>query len=331
VLCCVGGGIGNVVMATPALAALARLGFEVSVYLQPEAEPAAELLRGWDALRDVIVGPPPAPERFDFALHTVWSRRRGIHPDERSPGRVDLRNMHEAEANMVPVRALGYAGPLPPAYVETAPPRQHLLPPRTPRAPRTATAEGGGTATTAGAKRPAVLGVLGGECRCWVLAPGCNPDPFWERKRWGGWRELAERMGGIVVYLGTARDSRPWMSARGAVDLTGRTTLAEAAALIAGARAVVAIDNGLAHIAAALGVPTVVLFGATSETKNRPLGPRVRLMTRPLPCRPCQMTPRWDACSEWRCMGFAVDEVARALRSLGEGGRRRSRGWRLCE
>ena len=118
------------------------------------------------------------------------------------------------------------------------------------------------------------------------------------------------------MFLGTARDSQLWMSSCGAVDLTGRTTLAEAAALIAGARAVVAIDNGLAHVAAALGVPTVVPFGATSETKNRPLGPRVRLMTRPLPCRPCQMTPRWEACSEWRCMGFAVDEVAAAVEGM---------------
>jgi heptosyltransferase-2 len=103
------------------------------------------------------------------------------------------------------------------------------------------------------------------------------------------------------------------------VDLTGRTTLAEAAELIAGARAVIAIDNGLAHVAAALGVPTVVLFGATSETKNRPLGPRVRLMTRPLPCRPCQMTPRWDACRRWRCMGFSVDEVAAASTGMMRG------------
>ncbi|MHC4505928.1 MAG: hypothetical protein ACYTFI_21750, partial [Planctomycetota bacterium] len=122
-----GGGIGNVVMATPAAAALAQLGSEVTMYLQPEAEPAAELLRGWDALEEVATGPPPAPDRFDLAMHTVWSRRRGIHPDERSPGRVDLRTMHEAEANVIPVRALGYAGPLPPAHVEI---RRRHPPPR---------------------------------------------------------------------------------------------------------------------------------------------------------------------------------------------------------
>ena len=57
------------------------------------------------------------------------------------------------------------------------------------------------------------------------------------------------------------------------------------------------------------------LFGATSEVKNRPLGGRVRLVTRDgLACRPCQGTPRWAACQEdWRCMDIPVETVTGVL------------------
>ncbi len=188
---------------------------------------------------------------------------------------------------MAPVRALGFAGPTPGAHLE-----------HDPGAPR-------------------AFG-LGGRTY-WALGTGCNPDPFWDRKRWGGWgglaRELEDR-GEECVFLGTARDSRPWMSGPGRLDLAGRTTVKQAAGVIAGARGFVGIDCGLAHVAAALGVPTVVMFGATSEIKNRPLGPRVRVMTRDVDCRPCQMTPEWDACTSWRCMAFPPEEVAAAAASI---------------
>jgi len=282
ILLVAGGGIGNVVMATPAVAALADMGCEVHVRLEAEARCAAELLRGWAALAGVCEDRCPGPERFDTVVHTVWSRPRGIHPDERSPGPVDLRLMHEAKANMLPVRALGYVGPMPPAHVEfDAPAEAHELAP-------------------------------GGY---WALATGCKADAFWERKRWSprGWRELARRLPGPAVFLGAEAESRPWMSDGARLfDLTGKTTLREAAGLIAGARAFVGIDNGLAHVAGAVGARAVVLFGATSEVKSRPLGPRVRVLSRDVGCRPCQMTGRWRECAEWRCMGFPPEVAAAA-------------------
>jgi hypothetical protein len=295
-LYCIGGGVGNVVMATPAAAALASLGYAVTVYLQPEAACAEGLLLGWKPLRLVLAGPPPPPGSFDLAVHSLWSRSRGLHPDERVAAAVGPRGPHEAEANLAPVRALGCSGPLPPTHVE---------------------ADEGPVCLDPGSY--------------WALAPGCNPHIFWERKRWSGWSELAGLLPDPCVFLGTAAESRPWMSQGGdRIDLTGRTSLREAAGWIARSRGFVGIDNGLAHVAAALGVPTVVLFGATSETKNRPLGPRVRVLAGDLDCRPCQMTPRWHDCAEWRCMRFDPDEVARAAvetsGALLPGGRRCGEG-----
>ncbi len=293
VLLCIGGGIGNVIMATPAAFALAELGYQVSVYLQPEAAAAAPLLAGWGALREVITGAPPsarpeAVEGFDLAVHTVWSRRRGLHPRELVPGPVDLRATHEAEANMIPVRGLGHVGPIPPAHVVSGRAK-----------PKTAPRE------------------------YYVVAPGCKADPFWRRKRLAEdtWARTCELLGRgtsgerRVVCLGSEGE----YAGAGAINLTGRTSLGQAATWIAHARAVVAVDNGLAHGAAALGVPTVVLFGATSVVKNRPLGPRLRVMTLPLACRPCQMTPAGAACSVWRCTAFDPARIERAVKDIRRG------------
>ena len=84
--------------------------------------------------------------------------------------------------------------------------------------------------------------------------------------------------------------------------------------ILRNADCVIAVDNGLAHMAAALGVKTVTLFGATNEVKNRPLGRDVRIVTADVDCRPCQMTDRWGACEDFRCMREIT--VARVLEAM---------------
>ncbi len=58
-------------------------------------------------------------------------------------------------------------------------------------------------------------------------------------------------------------------------------------ALIAKCRVVVAPDTGPGHVAAALGIPVVSLFGPTSPERWAPLGGRVKVVRNHLPCSPC--------------------------------------------
>jgi heptosyltransferase-2 len=69
-------------------------------------------------------------------------------------------------------------------------------------------------------------------------------------------------------------------------------------------------DSGLAHLAAATGAPTVVLFGSTSSAWTAPLGPQVRVVQHAPVCAPCfQRTCRIGTV----CFAaIAVDEVAAA-------------------
>lgn len=69
----------------------------------------------------------------------------------------------------------------------------------------------------------------------------------------------------------------------GSLDLSGLLTLGQTARLLSGATATVSVNTGIAHVAAALHVPTVVLDGATSAQRWGPVGARVASVAAPPP------------------------------------------------
>ncbi|WP_332816456.1 lipopolysaccharide heptosyltransferase II [Ramlibacter sp.] len=132
-----------------------------------------------------------------------------------------------------------------------------------------------------------------------VFAPGAEFGPS---KRWPAehYAALAASQQQPVLLLGSGKDA-PVCDAvaagspRNARNLAGRTSLAQAFALIAAARAVVSNDSGLMHVAAAFGVPQVALFGSSSPLHTPPLNERARVLwlkddphyQPPLDCAPC--------------------------------------------
>ena len=62
------------------------------------------------------------------------------------------------------------------------------------------------------------------------------------------------------------------------LDWSGRTSLDQALAVIAGARAMVSNDSGLMHVAAAMGVPQVAIFGSSSPLHTPPLSDRAQVL-----------------------------------------------------
>jgi len=129
-----------------------------------------------------------------------------------------------------------------------------------------------------------------------VLCPGAEYGPA---KRWPYFKDLSERIRLPVVLLGAAADREAASGVRGE-NLVGRTTLDEAIELVAGARFVVSNDSGLMHVAAALGLPQVALFGSSSPEHTPPQSAAARVMWLRIECSPCFQ--RECPLGHFRCM-----------------------------
>ena len=151
------------------------------------------------------------------------------------------------------------------------------------------------------AREAAVLAKLGlARGAYYVLVPGAEYGPA---KRWPAARfaELARLLHAPVLLLGSGKEAAlgaqiaalaPDADCR---NLAGSTDLLDAFALIAAARRVVTNDTGLMHVAAALEVPQVAIFGSSSPLHTPPLSDRARVLwlkedpayQPPLDCAPC--------------------------------------------
>lgn len=128
-----------------------------------------------------------------------------------------------------------------------------------------------------------------------VLAIG--PAANWRAKQWRdrNFAELARRLtapGGLfaeapVVVLAAAGEraqAQPLVDAIPAgrrIDLVGRVDLLTAAAVLKRCAMFIGNDTGLTHIAAAMGTPTLALFGPGSVVRYRPWGERTAVVTTP--------------------------------------------------
>ncbi|HUZ03549.1 MAG TPA: glycosyltransferase family 9 protein [Thermomicrobiaceae bacterium] len=140
-------------------------------------------------------------------------------------------------------------------------------------------------------------------------------------------RRLRADLGTHVVAVGSADDSAAGraLGAAGAVDLTGRTTLAEVAALIERSGLVIGCDSGIVHLAGMLGRPLVAIFGPSNAGAWRPIGAvEHRVGRRPfpdasaivvragIPCSPCFYVGyglgRREGCRVKTCLSLVTPE-----------------------
>jgi heptosyltransferase-1 len=150
------------------------------------------------------------------------------------------------------------------------------------------------------AERAAVSALLPDGQPYAVLAPGAN----WDTKRWPVQNfaalvePLRQEFGLSSVIAGALGDRELAAKIPGATDLTGRTTLQELVALLAGAALVIGNDSGPSHIAAALGKPLVTLYGPTSPSATGPWGKMDGVVQFAVPCHPCYK----KSCSHQSCL-----------------------------
>lgn len=129
-------------------------------------------------------------------------------------------------------------------------------------------------------------------------------------KRWpaGNFARLSDQLSNdlecSVVLFGSENEadisaSVAYAAEADLIDLTSKTDLATATAILSELDLFVSNDMGLAHIAAAVGTPTIVIFGPTNEITTRPLGANVEIIREPVECSPCMLR---ECPIDHRCM-----------------------------
>jgi heptosyltransferase-2 len=129
---------------------------------------------------------------------------------------------------------------------------------------------------------------------------------------------LAKRVGGSVAVFGSAgeRDLCEKIAAVcGGENFAGATTLREFIDMTAACAGFLTNDSGAMHIAAAMGVPSVTVFGPTDETATGPSGPMARIVREPVECAPCKLR---ECPIDHRCMTrVSVERVVREAADFG--------------
>jgi len=182
--------------------------------------------------------------------------------------------------------------------------------------------EGVAEARLAGLRRMAAAGLEG---EIIGVSPGAA---YGTAKQWSPdhFAEAAHRIGlarGAVVAVFGSRTERELgeavarcVSASGGKvhNFAGETSLGEFIELAAACRLFLTNDSGAMHVASALGLPTVAVFGPTDEQATGPVGPVVRVIREPVDCAPCGFR---ECPTDHRCMNrIPAARVAEAALDL---------------
>jgi len=330
--------IGDVIMSLPAVSS-ARRTFpraRIAVLAKPWV---AELYRACPDIDDVIVFQSPGThdgiggkirladqlrkERVDLALLLqnaieaaliAWRARIPLRAGYNSDCRGFLlthsvhrtraiRRVHQIDYYLEMVRALGFP---------TAGRDIHIAP--------------GNDALAAAEKILAGQGIHRGDTLIGI-APGASygPAKMWFPERFAAVADrLADELSARIILFGSAGDRERTErvqrhSAHSLIDLAGETTLKEAIALIAGCNLFISNDSGLMHLAGALGVPLVAVFGSTNPATTSPPGERSSVIHKDVPCSPClkKECPTDFACMDLIQVGDVYDAAKRLLKPEG--------------
>ncbi|MDP3785958.1 MAG: glycosyltransferase family 9 protein, partial [Candidatus Omnitrophota bacterium] len=154
---------------------------------------------------------------------------------------------------------------------------------------------------------------------------GINPgaSPKWATKKWSP-ENFAKVCDALAleeirtVLVGSAAEAETGieilkLTKSKPINLIGKTSLTELAALMKRFKCLITSDSAPMHIAAAMKTPFVALFGPTGPMRHLPPAEKYVVITKDLRCAPCYK----PVCSDTRCMReITVAEVLKAVREI---------------
>lgn len=288
-------GIGNWVLMTPALQALASMDASGKIVLVSDSS--------WEdsrtpALRDLWAATPwiervvwypkevwkEKPDRVFYSKHSeggdalTWFQNMDPNAGNHINWVGTL--MHEHDYYMELVRRLGYKGPTPEQFVPTV----------------------GGERTVSSI----------------VLCNG-GFGKMQQQKHWPHFNELARvlRMAYPECTLLAVGNGDELRGCPVDKSFVGKLSMPETAGVLANSKLVITTDTAVMHIADALKCKTLALFGGTIVSKNGPINNTTTVVQSRQSCQPCQYTSRFESCADAVCMrSLSVGEVMGYVRNF---------------
>lgn len=257
ILLVLGGGIGNVVQATPIIQIIASTKHVLDLKLFCDTKDVKEIF-SLPNVRKVYVLDDPK-DIYDCQLNGIFTPGRKYRAKNYFKTRINYaQNQPESNVYADLLKQIGISfSQLPDAKI-------NIISGPSPKYPDTV-----------------------------AIYPGSKEN--WAMKRWDKFDELANKFNHVTV-IGTPKDisshgnpawiSKPWNWPKHVEFFSG--SLSQAAHFISKCKIFIGNDGGLSHVAAATGIPTFVLFGPSSDIKNKPFAKNARVIALSLPCRPCQ-------------------------------------------
>ena len=134
--------------------------------------------------------------------------------------------------------------------------------------------------------------------RTYLKMIAVQPTARWKTKAWSPENfsrlcNLIQRTGQVqLIFLGSVDDQEKIGQIVALMDVppviaTGKFNLKQLAAFLRKTDLLITNDSGPMHLAAALNIPVLAIFGATDPGRTGPFGPGHAVITREIPCRPC--------------------------------------------
>jgi ADP-heptose:LPS heptosyltransferase len=293
------------------------MGHEVYLFTWPRC---AGILEGWELLDGIALSMEQKEFpgiKFDYLFVPAVGAHLTPNIERRCKEiirqKIPTYGKHESEYMFDFARKLGYRGPMPPAYVEvTNDNKVNVL-------------------DFLEFNTIYYQEVVHGEFE-WKSKPYiCINASYigghhWYLKHWNNnnYAELVECLGltfawgaNYIVFVGAQKDME---NANEIIEKSGHMfcinacgwskDIKDTAALIKYSKGVIGNDGGLAHVAAALGIPSVTIFTFTNPIKNRPFAKNAKLAMTPCEKRTvCQHRGNLKECHDRQCMNLSVDKV----------------------
>ena len=292
-------GIGNCILAIPALKSLKLLGFKVDLAIPeewPRSKPLFSLFKNQPFVDEILpkkedVRPEIYSKIFVPITHEKSSFKSYL---EQFPQTAVVSHpkwsealVHEAEYLMAMPRSVGYLGPMPDVKIVTSGPDSLLSAPYL------------------------------------ALAFSCLEGHPWSHKRWPmpHWvallKLLIDKLPGYrFVFVGGPGDTELAQAVVAetnsdvVVNMCGTVSLIESAHIISKSECLVTVDNGISHLGAATDVKAIIaLYGPTLLSKNIPLHKNTLVVKSDIPCSPCFDTKLFRACQRNDCMDAISPEL----------------------